>query len=139
MNFLHTFNFEKCQRMDKESTYLLQCVDCNCNDCVFMQRDTDRYARSLEFHRGMQEKEFVLKKAKAILDAEALENPKGREVMLQKAHKMKFQFDKTAAAIQYGTCTKYNRMVSFIPGVLQLHTQECFEHRRKNQIQTTNT
>lgn len=29
--------------MDKESTYLLQLIDCNCNNCKFMERDFGRY------------------------------------------------------------------------------------------------
>ena len=28
--------------MDKESIYLLQCVDCNCNNCKYMVRDLSR-------------------------------------------------------------------------------------------------
>jgi len=32
--------------------------------------------------------------------------------------------------INYGNCTKLNKEVSFIPNHCQLHTQECFEHRR---------
>lgn len=29
--------------LDKESLYLLQKIDCNCNDCIFMKRDIDKY------------------------------------------------------------------------------------------------
>lgn len=29
--------------MTKESTYQLQRIDCNCNDCGFMKRDLERY------------------------------------------------------------------------------------------------
>lgn len=29
--------------MDKESAYLLQIIDCNCNNCKHMIRDFDRY------------------------------------------------------------------------------------------------
>lgn len=29
--------------MDKESLFLLQKVDCNCNDCKFMVRDFEKY------------------------------------------------------------------------------------------------
>lgn len=44
--------------------------------------------------------------------------------------KMKFQFDKKQAAINYGQCSKLNKSISFIPETCQLHTQECFEHRK---------
>jgi len=32
--------------------------------------------------------------------------------------------------INYGSCTKFNKEVSFIPNHCQIHTQKCFEHRR---------
>jgi len=35
--------------------------------------------------------------------------------------------------INYGSCTKLSKAVSFIPGTCQLDTQSCFEHRRTNQ------
>lgn len=28
--------------MDKESRYLLQKIDCNCNDCIFLYRNTTK-------------------------------------------------------------------------------------------------
>ncbi len=34
-------------QMDKESSYLLQLIDCNCNDCKFMERDF----KKLENHK----------------------------------------------------------------------------------------
>lgn len=36
--------------------------------------------------------------------------------------------------IHYGDCTKFNKPVSFIPNICQLETQECFEHRRNEDI-----
>jgi len=32
--------------------------------------------------------------------------------------------------LNYGNCQKLNKPVSFIPGVCQVTTQECFKHRR---------
>lgn len=29
--------------MDKESRILLQNIDCNCNDCIFMTRDLEKF------------------------------------------------------------------------------------------------
>lgn len=37
--------------MNKESAYLLQLIDCNCNDCKFMTRDL----QALERHRKSYE------------------------------------------------------------------------------------
>lgn len=38
--------------MDKESIYLLHKIDCNCNDCVFMIRDTEKYNKHQESYNG---------------------------------------------------------------------------------------
>lgn len=32
--------------MDNESIFLLQCLDCNCNDCGYMVRDFEAYKES---------------------------------------------------------------------------------------------
>jgi hypothetical protein len=69
--------------MDKESLYLLQKIDCNCNDCGFMNRDLTR----------LPEKQ-------------------------------------RPAPINYGYCVRFEKPVSFIPGVCQLETQNCFIHRK---------
>lgn len=37
--------------------------------------------------------------------------------------------------ISYGYCRKFNKEVTFIPGICQIDTQQCFEHRR-DYIQT---
>ena len=53
------------------------------------------------------------------------------EYLTKEAKKMRFVFDKSYASINFGTCTKFRVtfVVSFIPNVIQLDTQECFEHR----------
>jgi len=35
-----------------------------------------------------------------------------------------------AGRVCYGNCTKLNKDVSFIPNTCQIHTQDCFEHRK---------
>lgn len=35
-----------------------------------------------------------------------------------------------ASPINYGRCKRFQREVSFIPGVCQLETQICFVHRK---------
>lgn len=71
--------------MDRESLYELQLIDCNCNDCKFMNRDLSRPPQ-----KGVP------------------------------------------SPINYGSCTKFNKPVSFIPATCQIETQECFEHRKAN-------
>ena len=39
---------------------------------------------------------------------------------------------KASHRCNYGTCSKFNKPVAFIPNTCQLDTQECFKHR-KNQ------
>jgi hypothetical protein len=38
--------------MDKESAYELQLIDCNCNDCVYMIRDTAKLNKHIESYKG---------------------------------------------------------------------------------------
>ena len=38
--------------MDKESLYLLQCVDTNCNDCGFFARDLSRKNEVINLFNG---------------------------------------------------------------------------------------
>lgn len=38
--------------MDKESVYLLQKIDCNCNDCYFMKRDFEKLERHKKSYEG---------------------------------------------------------------------------------------
>ena len=89
-------------------------IDCNCNDCKFMQRDFERYEHWRKIKEGWQRDEFERNKAKS--------DP-------LTASKMVFQFDKSGL-LQYGNCTKLNKPVSFIPNTCQLETQQCFEDRK---------
>lgn len=77
--------------MDKTSLVELQKIDCNCNDCIFMARNTERFASFNHLY---------------------VDNKKA------------------SYRLNYGNCTKLNKPVSFIPGNCQLHTQDCFKHRR---------
>jgi hypothetical protein len=81
--------------LDKESIFELQKIDCNCNDCKFMERDFDKMKSFDHLHEGQE---------------------------------------KASHRCNYGTCTKFNKLVSFIPNTCQLETQSCFEHRRRGLI-----
>lgn len=101
--------------MTTDSIYELQNIDCNCNDCKFMVRDFERFNKSLEFHKSIQLNDWQ----------------RNSELLKKQGLKVKpFQFDKSQVIINYGTCTKFNKSVSFIPNTCQLHTQECFVHRK---------
>lgn len=94
-----------------------------------MQRDLDTYKKWEEWHRLTSLEEFERAKSKAIQDALNMEDLKIREIMFLKAQKMKFQFDKSKLT-NYGRCAKFNKPVSFRPGICQIETQKCFIHRK---------
>lgn len=121
----------------------LELLDCNCNHCVFMQRDLDAWKKWDAWHRLVDETDFNRRKAKAIADAEEAlklvttpEDKRSVEGVLRKAHKMKFQYDR-AGHIQYGNCLKFEKPVTFIPDTCQLETQHCFAHRRLQAVDAT--
>lgn len=120
--------------MDKESAYLLQRIDCNCNNCGHMVRDMEAFSRSLVFHEKMQRDLFDGEVRRMKEKAAWWRNEKGDiekwNDILTMAEKMRFQFDKSTAMINYGRCAKFDKPVSFLPNTCQLDTQECFEHRR---------
>jgi hypothetical protein len=126
--------------MDKQSIIELQKIDCNCNDCIFMNRNIERFKQSLNDHHRWQLNYFNTVKNNLLKKADWWQNPrnpkfnyeKGINLKLQ-AEKMKFQFDKSTCLINYGFCMseeseKFN--ITFIPNTLQLNTQHCFKHRR---------
>lgn len=119
---------------DKESRIELQKIDCNCSDCVFMIRDSDRLKDSHDFHRKIQLNEFEMERKRLIGIAENYRIKEGNldvwQTLHNEANKLKFQFDKKELNINYGACDKLNKPVSFIANTCQLDTQECFEHRR---------
>lgn len=119
--------------MTKESIIELQKIDCNCNDCKFMERDLAKYKESLQLHQTWQFSAFELKKKRLIEKSEEWarkEEYDKAKSLFQEAESMKFVFDKSYSLINYGYCQKFNKSVSFIPNTCQLETQECFVHRR---------
>lgn len=120
--------------MDKESIYELQKIDCNCNDCVFMVRNIEKFNQSLEFHRGLQLDEYTRNwnKQNKLTDefyrTNELEKGYAAERELRT---MKFQFDKSKCRINYGHCQKFDKEVSFMANTI-MDNQKCFKHRREN-------
>jgi hypothetical protein len=122
--------------MNKESVIERQKIDCNCNDCLFMQRDFDKFQESLRRHEHWQLDDFNREKQKLKETANYWRYEKGDLLkwndLMTRADGMKFQFDKSTAKIQYGNCTKLDKPITFIPNQCQLETQECFKHRKPN-------
>ena len=120
--------------LDKESKYLLQLIDCNCNDCKHMVRDFDKWKESKERHHKWQLDYFntirdnLIKKSNEWRKRGELNKA---DQILKEANRMKFSFSEDFH-INYGNCTKLNKPVSFIPETCQIETQNCFEHRKQN-------
>jgi len=117
----------------KESIIERQKIDCNCNDCINMIRNQERFKVSLDFQHKMQLDYFTTiqnklkSKAKEYKDRwYDLEN---WDRLLTEAEDMKFQFDKSAACLNFGFCKFLNKDVTFIPNTCMLETQQCFKHR----------
>ena len=125
--------------MSKEGIIELQKLDCNCNDCGYMVRDFDRYNASIEQHRKWQQdyfntiKQNLLDKATWWQDKDNIRyNFEKGENVRREANKLRFEFSKKGIAISYANCSKFRcKPVSFIPGTLQLETQDCFVHRKE--------
>lgn len=110
-----------------------QKIDCNCNDCVFMQRDMVKFQQSLELHKKWEEDHFENEREKLIdksIKYAYQDEPNKANQVFKEASKMKFIFNKSSAIINYGHCQKLNKDVSFVPNTCQIDTQECFKHRR---------
>lgn len=114
---------------DKESIYELQKIDCNCNNCIFMWRDTETFNKWANWHQTIELDLFEKAKAKAIVEAEAIEDEANRMGMLRVANRMRFQFERTGL-INYGKCSRLGKNVAFLPNICQLETQSCFIHRK---------
>lgn len=113
----------------------LEILDANCNNCKFMVRDLERIKIGLATHFKWQFDEFFrtrLRLCNIEMKKKPNENPdpKAHKINMKRAGEMKFQFDSKQASIKYGDCVKFSKPVSFIPDTCQLHTQDCFEHRK---------
>lgn len=53
-----------------------------------------------------------------------------RNIEKTKAHKDTFEGLGFRDKLGYGYCDKFDKEVSFIPVTCQIHTQECFKHRK---------
>jgi len=78
--------------MTKDSIIELQKIDCNCNDCIFMQRDFETFKKWEKFKYELQLTEFNRKKADALRIANECQDERGKQSLLTSANKMTFMF-----------------------------------------------
>lgn len=117
--------------MTKESRYELQKIDCNCNDCIFMVRDSNKFDEVVKQDHADQEFLFANKKRRAIEKAQITmkTNEAKGTIALKAAQDLKYAYQ-GGIKLNYGHCNHFDKEVSFQPNVLQLETQTCFVHRR---------
>lgn len=119
-------------KIEKESKYELQKIDCNCNDCGFLTRDLAKLNAVREHDKKFQLLFFDYRKGRAISEATNLiqRKPEKGQVALKAANNLKHVYAGQSFPLSYGHCNKLLKDVSFIPNLLQLETQECFVHRK---------
>lgn len=116
----------------KEAAYLRQCVDCSCNDCIFLERSKERLNASKDFHRQLDQDLFntawknLTKKA---MKARRFGDLEKFDAILTERDKMKFQASYDAGLL-FGRCKKKDVDISFMPNVFSLENQDCFLHRK---------
>lgn len=110
--------------MNKKSIIALQQLDCNCNDCKFLIRNLAKQELQNQFHAKLQKQEFDRNRNNVLALAFTYKDNTAVNVEFKKTFKPK----KPNAG--YGYCKKFDfKEISFIPNILQLDTQHCFEHR----------
>lgn len=111
--------------LSTESAIELQKFDCNCSDCKHLLRNNyrkqieDEWRRKLDFEEWNKQREADLFVALTLLDKTMLYEITNRRFLPRKPQ------------MAFGYCKLFElKEISFLPGVLQLETQQCFEHRR---------
>lgn len=112
-------------------SYERQNIDCNCNDCIFLYRDIERYNSSIKQHQEWADNYAKGIKKRYKKQADNARDDKTRNNFLNLINKVKPRLvTKKDVAIHYGKCSRFNKEVSFIPNTIQLDTQDCFLHRK---------
>ena len=128
-------------------------IDTNCNNCVFMERDMDKYKESVLLQRKNQDDYVANKRKNMIAKATAWEqasnrivnsNPKLCEELYNKAQNIRLEASKInpnykKPKLSYGTCIwksiklskwyLWRKKVSFIPQVCMPENNKCWKSR----------
>lgn len=118
-------------QQEREDILELQKIDCNCNDCKFMERNFVKFEFWENWNKEIQLAAFEKKKEAACKAANECEDPVGKKTLFHIYNKMRFLFDRSKL-IYYANCSKIDKEITFIPNICQLETQLCFEHRKNN-------
>lgn len=122
--------------MDKESIYLLQCIDANCNDCRFFVRNVAALEASKQFHRDYCAWSYCVRRRYCWDEAQkalAKGNTKRHDEMMKQRKAVTVDTGYKTGLV-FGNCAKFNKPISAVPNACQPDTQHCFEHRRAAQF-----
>jgi predicted transcriptional regulator len=97
-----------------------------------MVRDLQKRQESLARHKEWSLNHFnkLLARMDENIEDKRRKNKPGLEQLILERSRMKFQFDSSKTVIHFGKCVKFDIEVDFIPNTCQLHTQQCFKHRK---------
>lgn len=121
-----------------EAAFERQKLDCNCNDCAFLERDFERFKKAKQRVRDWEAFSAKLQRKKLLRQA-VEEKKKGNYRSHDKLLKKRSKIQPTPSysnLTQFGHCTKFDESVEFIPNVCQIETQECFVHRKDHNCNT---
>lgn len=131
--------------LKKEGICALQRIDCNCNDCGFLERLQNKLNEAVANDKLYQEEFFNItierKINKTLNDIENLEKHrslirnaddkiKGKQNYLSLLKKKKFGYQGQKTQSQYGRCLNFDKEITFFPNTCQIETQKCFIHRK---------
>lgn len=134
---------ETMRKWNGETWIGFQKLNCNCNDCLFMQRDLKETNLWRGWHEHFDYMEYLKARHQlayqlSMMDIAAKEEgrplPRKTVIHLEKKYrKFPFQFN-SKGLINYAVCTsekgKHNQKVTFLSNHFQLDTQHCFVHRK---------
>lgn len=111
----------------------LQNLDCNCNDCFYLQRSLAKRQEHIDFHYQEQKKHFNTKRIKLLERGEywlfIKKDKKKAKLLFNEARKMLFVFSEGPCSLSYGKCILKKINISFIVKIMMEENFNCFKHR----------
>lgn len=118
--------------MSKDSAILLQNLDCNCNNCKFMERDFATLCHAQKDNRDYYAWSYRKRRANMWSRAKqalAAGNQKRHDDILKLRTELRLDTS-YKSGLYFGVCRKFEKPISFIPNIFQFETQRCFENRK---------
>lgn len=116
--------------LKKESKIELEKIDCNCNECIYLLRNLEKYNyfvskwKEIDIYNHNKQIERLKEKL------ERKDEKKKEGYLLELKKLTTGKLNHARPFVHYGKCLKLKKEISFIPGQCQIDTQECFKHRK---------